>query len=53
VYTGEGTEVRQRGLVLKDGQASHHDSKQAAISSCLLNAGFETAGEQLMLKSEE
>ena len=51
VYTGEGTEVRQRGLALKDQQASCYDRKQAAISSCGPNASFQTAGEQLMLTS--
>jgi hypothetical protein len=51
VYTGEGIEVRQRGLALKYQQASRYDSKQAAVSSCLLNANFETAREQLLLTS--
>jgi len=51
VYTGDGTEVRQRALQLKDRQVSHYDSKQAAISSCLLNASCKTAREQLMLTS--
>ena len=49
VYTGGGTEVRQRGLVLKDQQASQYDSKQAAICSCLMNDRFEKEREQLML----
>jgi len=51
VYTGDGTEVSQRGLELKDRQASHYNSKKAAISSCLLNASCETAREQSMLIS--
>jgi hypothetical protein len=51
VYTGEGTEVRQRGPALQDRQVSHYDSKQAAMSSSLLNASFETAREQLTFTS--